>query len=180
MNQPLARASAGIALIAATSLGLSACGSSQPKSSAPPSSASPSASPSPTGPMPADAAVTAAVTKAYTTFFNGTKNPAAAAAALQNGSKLTAVMAQAAKSPTAAGISAKVSKVVLVNPHLAKVTFSLFSKGFAVLTNTSGEAVLTGSTWQVAATTFCGLTAAESGGTIPAGCTPAIVAVPSQ
>ena len=178
MNQPIVRASAGLALIAATTLGLSACGSSPAKSSAPPSSSSPSASPTAAG--SSAAAVTAAVTKAYTTFFDGTKHPAQSEAALQNGSKLTAVMAEAAKSPTAADISAKVSKVVLINPHLAKVTFSLFSKGFAVLTNTSGEAVLTGSTWQVAAATFCGLTAAEAGGTIPAGCTASVMAVPTQ
>lgn len=182
MKQTLTRAVAGTALATTAVLGLAACGSSHttntaPKPSVTPSTAAPTAS---TGPAAADAATTAAVTKAYTTFFNGTKNPAASMAALQNGTQLAAVMAQAAKSPTAADISAKVSKVTLVNAHVADVTFSLFSKGFAVLTNTSGKAVLVNGHWQVAATTFCGLTAAQAGGVVPAGCTPALVALPSS
>ncbi|WP_338179619.1 hypothetical protein [Jatrophihabitans sp.] len=138
-----------------------------------------SSAPIATGSTPADAATTAAVTKAYTTFFGGTKDPAALAADLQNGTKLAAALAEEAKNPTAATLTATVSKVVLANPHVADVTFTLLSKGAPLLANTSGKAVLVGGTWQLAATTFCGLVAAT--GTTPPVCEqPAITALPSS
>jgi hypothetical protein len=164
-----------IATVAVTgALALAACSSSggtkpatSPSSPAPTTSSSPapvSSSPvasSPAAPTPADAATTAAVTKAYTTFFGGTKNPAALVADLQNGDKLSAALATEAKNPTAPYLTAKVSKVVLENPHVADVTWTLLEKGSALLTNTSGKAVLVGGTWKLAAETFCGLVLAS-------------------
>jgi len=133
----------------------------------PPVSSPPASSPA--AGTPADAATTAAVTKAYTTFFGGTKDQAALVADLQNGDKLTAALALEAKNPTAATLTATVSKVVLENPHVADVTFTLLSSGSPLLTDTPGKAVLVDGTWKLAAATFCGLVAAS--GTTPPACT---------
>jgi hypothetical protein len=119
------------------------------------------------------------VTKAYTTFFGGTKNPAALIADLQNGPKLSAALAQESSNPTAATLTATVSAVTLLNPHVANVTWTLLSKGSPLLTNTSGQAVLEDGTWKLAAGTFCGLVAAS--GTVPAACSDtSITGVPSS
>ena len=120
-------------------------------------------------PTPADAATTAAVTKAFTTFFGGTKDPTALVADLQNGPQLSAALAQEAQNPTAATLTATVSKVMLANPHVADVTFTLLSKGSPLLKNTPGNAVLENGVWKLAAGTFCGLVAAS--GQTPAACT---------
>ena len=171
---------AGIKLIAvgATVATLAACGSSN----SPKASITPSTSPSPTASTtgPADPAVTAAVTRAYETFFSGNKHPAQALAALQNGDKLVSVLAQSAKNPMSGSITATVSKVVLANPHLALVTFTLLEKGTPLLPNNVGKAVLVGGTWKVAAITFCGLQAATQGNKVPAACTPGVMALPTS
>jgi hypothetical protein len=120
-------------------------------------------------PAPADAATKAAVIKAYTTFFGGTTDPAALVADLQNGDQLAAALAQEAKNPTAATLTATVSSVLLANPHVANVTFTLLSKGAPLLKDTPGNAVLENGVWKLAAGTFCGLVAAS--GQTPAACT---------
>ena len=149
-----------------------------PTTSAPVVSSPPADSSSAAG-TPADAATTAAVTKAYTTFFGGTKDPAALIADLQNGPKLSAALAQESSNPTAATLTATVSAVTLVNPHVANETWTLLSKGSPLLTNTSGQAVLEDGTWKLAAGTFCGLVAAS--GTVPAACSDtSITGVPSS
>jgi hypothetical protein len=122
----------------------------------------------PAGPAPADAATKAAVIKAYTTFFGGTKSIPALVADLQNGDKLGDALAAQAKNPVAATLTATVSAVTLENPHVANVTFTLLSKGAALLTNTPGKAVLVDGTWRLAADTFCGLVAAA--GPVPPSC----------
>lgn len=167
-------AAAGLALFS-----LAACGSSHP-SSAPkpsPSGGSTSSSPAPSVLTPA---ATAQIKHAYTTFLGGAnKDPQVIPTVLQNADKLTAVIAAQAKNPITAGLSATVSKVTLVNPHLADVTFTLLSKGQPLLSNQVGKAVLVDGTWKVAAYTFCGL--ASVAGTIPPECKQAsVVALPTS
>jgi len=133
----------------------------------------------PAAPVAADAATTAAVTKAYTTFFGGAKDQAALIDDLQNGDKLTAALAAEAKNPTAATLTATVSKVVLENPHVADVTFTLLSSGSVLLADQPGKAVLVDGKWKLAAATFCGLAAA--GGPLPPACADtSITAVPTS
>jgi hypothetical protein len=149
-----------------------------PTTSAPVDTSAPVSTSAPAG-TAADAATVAAVTKAYTTFFGGTKDPAALLADLQNGPKLSAALAQEATNPTAATLTATVSAVTLLNPHVANVTWTLLSKGAPLLSNTAGQAVLEDGTWKLAAGTFCGLVAAS--GTVPAACSDtSITAVPSS
>lgn len=164
-------AAAGLALVS-----LAACGSSN-------SSTAPKTSPSAgTSPLPASSVLTPAATAqiktAYTTFF-GIKNPALIPTVLQNADKLTAVIAAQSKNPISAGLSATVSKVALVNPHLADVTFNLLNKGQMLAPNQVGKAVLVDGTWKVAAYTFCGL--ASVAGPVPAECQVAsTVALPTS
>lgn len=133
----------------------------------------------PAGPTPADAATTAAVTKAYTTFFGGTKDPAVLVADLQNGTKLAGPLATEAKNPTAATLTAKVTKVTLENPHVADVTFTLLSSGSVLLADQPGKAVLVDGHWTLAAATFCGLVLA-SGATPPECSDQSIIGLPTS
>ena len=174
-----------LSLTACSSSGTKASTSTTPSTPASTSSSAPAPStpapstPTSTAPAPADAATTAAVKKAYATFFGGTKNQAALIADLQNGDKLTAALIQQSKNPVAATLTATVSTVSLENPHVADVTFTLLSKGAPLLSNTPGKAVLVDGTWKLAAETFCGLVAAS--GTTPAACTDqSVVALPSS
>ena len=149
-----------------------------PVTSTPAAPTTPPATSSSAAPTPADAATTAAVTKAYTTFFGGTKDQAKLVADLQNGDKLTAALIAEAKNPTAATLTATVSKVVLANPHVANVTFTLLSKGAPLLSNQPGNAVLVNGTWTLAAGTFCGLVAAA--GPLPAACSDTSITRPRR
>lgn len=168
MNLKRKRAGVGAAVAATAILGLTACGSSNP-------AAAPTPSPTPTPTMSPSTAVTAA----YATFFGGSKDPKRLAAVLQNGDKLAAVIAQGLKSPMLGGLTAKVSNVSLVNPHLATVTFTLLSHGSPLVANTIGKAVLVDGTWKVAAYTYCGLL--SSAGPAPAACkAPGVTTLPSS
>lgn len=166
-------------MICALAIPLSACssGSGSSKSTAattpaaaPASTQSSTPPPSPTSAFSttADAATVAAVSKAYTTFFDAKQTHAALVADLQNGPKLSDALTQQAQNPTAKTLSAKVTKVTLQNPHVALVTFTLLSNGSVLLANTPGKAVLEDGTWKLAAETFCGLVAAT--GKIPPIC----------
>ena len=177
-------------LAGALAFAMTACSSSSPSkatSSTPVSTPAATTSSAPSTPAPstsssatpADAATTAAVTKAYTLFFGGTKDQAKLVADLQNGDKLIAALIQQSKNPVAATLTATVSAVTLENPHVADVTFTLLSKGAALLKDTPGKAVLVNGTWTLAAETFCGLVAAS--GTTPAPCTDqTVIGLPSS
>ena len=151
---------------------LTACGGSSP-------AAAPGTTPltTPSG-SPVDSATTAAVSKTYATVYGGTKDLATLVASIQNGDKLSPVLAQALKNPLTAGLTATVSKVTAINPHVVSVTFTLLSHGSPLLANTKGKAVLVSGKWLLAADTYCGLLAAS--GHLPSQCSPAVIAIPSS
>jgi hypothetical protein len=117
---------------------------------------------------PADAATTAAVTKAFTTFFGGTTTLEQSVEAVQNGSQLADSLAKQLQNPTAKTLTASVTSVALVNADVASVIFTLNSKGAPLLSNQPGYAVLQNGVWKLAAQTYCGLVSAE--GQAPAAC----------
>jgi hypothetical protein len=101
--------------------------------------------------------VTALITQAYEVFFSNNSTTPQSQAALQHGEKFTAALDAEGTSSYATKSSATVSKVVVLSPNSADVTFSVISNGVAVLKDTPGKAVREGGTWKVAAQTFCAL-----------------------
>lgn len=127
--------------------------------------------------VPADAATTAAIGKAYATFFGSSSTLAQSQAALQHGDKFTATLKAEGSSSYAQKSGAKVTSVRLLRPDVAAVTFSITSGGSVMLPDAPGYAVKSGDTWQVAAKTFCGLMKLQQ--QAPAACDdPAVTALP--
>jgi hypothetical protein len=112
--------------------------------------------------------VTALITQAYEVFFSNNSTTPQSQAALQHGEKFTAALDAEGTSSYATKSSATVSKVVVLSPNSADVTFSVISNGVAVLKDTPGKAVREGGTWKVAAQTFCALLALQ--GNPPSAC----------
>jgi hypothetical protein len=73
-------------------------------------------------------------------------------------------LAAQAKLPAASTATARVSRVTLVSPAEATVTYSILTNGSPVLTNQRGIAVYASGQWRVALTSFCRLLALENGG----------------
>jgi hypothetical protein len=139
-----------------------------PATSASPTTAtSPASQPTGSG-TPADAATTTAVADAYKRFFTPTNTAAELESSIQGGSQLSAALATQAKNPLASTLSVSVSKVALLNPDAALVTFRLLSKGKPLLPSSPGYAVKENGTWLLAAQTFCALVQLE--GPFPAAC----------
>jgi hypothetical protein len=117
----------------------------------------------------ANSATTKAITKAYRLFFDSTGPTKQGVANLQHGAKFRAtIIDESSSSYGKQKTSATVSKVQLVEPKVARVTFTIKVAGQALLPNSQGYAVREGGRWKVADKTFCGLLTAE--GTAPALC----------
>jgi hypothetical protein len=127
---------------------------------------------------PAPASVRAAVAKAYAEFF-GYKTPVAVAEKyLQHGSVFASTLAAQARQGVQQRLTARVSKVVLLSPDAAAVTFTLLGGGKPLLPDSPGNAVREAGTWKVAAKTFCDLVQLQS--SAPKQCNdPQLTAVPS-
>lgn len=163
-----------------TTLSLSACGDNSGNTEAPtradtgrPANTA-STSGTPTGSASGSAQAggspqdQAAVTANFTRFFD-TKTPQSEAITLlQNGPVFATVIAEQAASPQSKGSSVSVSKVNVISPDKATVTFSVLINGQPVLPNQGGWAVKQDGRWKVAAQTFCGLV--SMGGPTPAAC----------
>lgn len=150
---------AHVALLAVPALiALSGCGSSG-SGGAPATSAH-----TPTGgattahssAAPAPASVRTAVAKAYAEFFSYQSSVAASERYLQHGPVFAATLAAEGKTGMQ-HVQARVTKVTMVSPNVAAVTFSLLSGSKPLLPASPGNAVREGGTWKVAAKTFCGL-----------------------
>jgi hypothetical protein len=127
--------------------------------------------------IPVDAATRTAISHAYSTFFASTSTTAQSQQALQHGERFTKTLAEQAKSAYADSSSAAVNSVRLVRPAVAAVTFTITSGGSALLSKVPGYAVRTGTTWQVAAETFCALLRLQQDA--PAACDdPTVTALP--
>ena len=95
---------------------------------------------------------------------------------LEDGSQFAPIIKAQAGSGLASGAAAKVSKVVVVSPTQAKVTYTILLAGQPVLKNQSGVAVFQDGRWKVGAASFCGLLILENGGSsknLPAACSAA-------
>lgn len=92
---------------------------------------------------------------------------------LQDGQTFQSIIKSQAGSGLAASATAKVTKVTMVSPTQAKVTYSILIGGQPALANQAGVAVLQDGTWKVGLASFCGLLAVENGGKtsgLPAAC----------
>ena len=172
-----------ILLVCALAAGIAACSSSGNSSSSGASS-SPSSAPSSSAPATSSAPVTsaspvsssgatAAITTNWEAFFSPKTPVAKRVSLLQDGQTFASVIRSQAGSGLASSATAKVTKVTVVSPSQAKVTYNILLGGQPALSNQSGVAVKQAGTWKVGVASFCGLLTVENGGKtsgLPAAC----------
>ena len=168
-----------ILLVCALAAGIAACSSSSNSSSSGASS-SPSSAPSSSASAPATSAspvsssgATAAITADWEAFFSPKTPVAKRVSLLQDGQTFASVIRSQAGSGLASSATAKVTKVTVVSPSQAKVTYTILLGGQPALSNQSGVAVKQGGTWKVGVASFCGLLTVENSGKtsgLPAAC----------
>jgi hypothetical protein len=166
-----------ILLVSALAAGIAACSSSGNSSSSGASS-SPSSAPSSSAAAPSSApasssGTTSTIAANWAAFFNAKTPVAKRISLLQDGQTFASVIRAQAGSGLAASATAKVTKVTIVSPSQAKVTYSILIGGQSALSGQSGVAVLQGGTWKVGLASFCGLLTLENGGKtsgLPAAC----------
>jgi hypothetical protein len=168
------RRTAAVVLVLAMAAAIAGCSSSKAKSGSPATKTSTSSS---TSGATASSADVAAITSAYTRFFNPKTSLAESMSLLQDGAAFKAALEQQATTAQAKTASATVSKVNLQSPNTAVVTFTILISGSPVLKDTPGYAVREGGTWKVAGQTFCGLLVLN-GGAPPACDTAAATSLP--
>jgi hypothetical protein len=166
------RALSEILLACALGAGVAACGSSG-TSSAPKTAASKTTAPKASASASSSAMAEAQIKANWMAFFNPKTSVAKRISLLQDGQEFASVIKSQASSALAAGVSVKVTKVTLVSPARAKVTYTILESGKPVLANQSGVAVYQDRTWKVGIASFCALLAMENGGKtsgLPAAC----------
>jgi hypothetical protein len=146
---------AGLALCAA----VAACGSSGSGASGATKSAS--SVPSPTA--VSGSAVTQ-IKNNWATFFNAKTPAAKRESLLQNGQAFDSVIKAQSGSGLASSVTAKVTKVTVVSPTQAKVTYTIYVAGSPQLRDRPGVAVRENGIWKVGDASFCGLLALQNGG----------------
>jgi len=167
-----------ILLVCALAAGIAACSSSGNSSGASSSpSSAPSSSATAASASPVSGSGDAATIKAnWEAFFNPKTPVAKRVSLLQDGQTFSTVIKSQAGSGLASSASAKVTKVTVVSPSQAKVTYSILLGGQPVLSGRTGVAVKQGGTWKVGVASFCGLLTVENNGKtsgLPAACTSA-------
>jgi hypothetical protein len=154
-------------------LAVAACGGSgggSPQASTSPTAGGASASASAPGPASKAAGQISANWEA---FFNAKTPLAQRVKYLQSGHVFAPVLRAQARSALASSASAKVTKVVMVSPHQATVTYTILVSGQPMLRDQTGVAVLQGGVWKVGDASFCGLLKLENQGSsssLPAAC----------
>jgi hypothetical protein len=172
-GRPARAGTAAGALVLAV-LVLTACSSSKSPATAGSHSTTSTAAGAGAG-SPADVA---AIKNAYVKLFAASTPMDTSVSLLQDGEAFRATLIEQGKSTYAKEATATVSKVVVISPTRANVTFSILLNGSPVLPNQPGYAIRDKGVWKVAGVTFCGLLAAQ--GTPPAVCSqPAATALPS-
>jgi hypothetical protein len=164
-----------VLLVSALAAGIAACSSSGNSSGASPSpSSAPSSSATAASASPVSGSGDAATIKAnWEAFFNPKTPVAKRVSLLQDGQTFATVIKSQAGSGLASSASAKVTKVTVVSPSQAKVTYSILLGGQPVLSGRTGVAVKQGGTWRVGVASFCGLLTVENNGKtsgLPAAC----------
>jgi hypothetical protein len=164
------RTLSGIVLVCALGADVAACGSSSSSTS----SASKTSAPQTSAPAASSSSSAQAQIKANWVAFFDPKTPVAKRISLlQDGQQFASIIQGQASSTLASQVSATVTKVTLVSPTQAKVTYTLLEGGKPVLSNQTGVAVLQNGVWKVGIASFCGLLALENGGktsSLPAAC----------
>jgi hypothetical protein len=163
------RALSGIVLACVVGVTAAACGSSGSSSS--PSTTAPATPAAAT--TQASSAAAAQVAVDWVAFFSAKTPAAKRVSLLQDGSQFAAIIKAQAGSGLAAQASAKVSKVTVVSPTSARVSYSILEGGQPALQNQSGVAVYQNGTWKVGVASFCGLLVLENNGStasLPAAC----------
>jgi hypothetical protein len=156
-----------IAVSSALAVALVGCSSSG--TTTPKASSSPAAPASAAAPGSAKAKITAN----WQAFFNAKTPVARRVQLLQNGPVFAPIIRAQSGSTLASAATAQVTKVTVVSPTQAKVTYSILVGGTPELKNQAGVAVLQGGTWKVGDASFCGLLTLENGGNasgLPAAC----------
>ena len=164
-----------VLLVCALAAGIAACSSSGNSSGASPSpSSAPSSSATAASASPVSGSGDAATIKAnWEAFFNPKTPVAKRVSLLQDGQTFATVIKSQAGSGLASSASAKVTKVTVVSPSQAKVTYSILLGGQPVLSGRTGVAIKQGGTWKVGVASFCGLLTVENNGKtsgLPAAC----------
>jgi hypothetical protein len=153
-------------LLAAAAVSLTACGSS--------SSPASTTSPKPSKSAASSASATQKLIAAdWTAFFSGKTPVSRRVTLVQDGTMFAPLITAQSHLSLARQASAKVTKVTVTSPTMAKVTYSILESGAPVLTNKTGVAVYQDHTWKVGVASFCGLLAAENNGNtakLPAAC----------
>jgi hypothetical protein len=127
---------------------------------------------------PADpAAEKAAITAAFTEFFDGKTATPRREQLLQNGPLFAQVLAQQARSGLNSTSSVQVGTVTLHPPSLATAGYTVLLAGKPALANQLGIAVRISGNWLVSAGTFCALLTLE-GQAPPACAQPTATALP--
>ena len=166
-----------ILLVCALAAGIAACSSSG-NSSGSGASSSPSQAPSSSAPAtsasPVSSSGAAATIKAnWEAFFNPKTPVAKRVSLLQDGQTFSSVIKAQAGSGLASQATSKVTKVTVVSPTQAKVTYSILLAGQTALADRPGVAVYQDGTWKVGVASFCGLLTVENSGKtsgLPAAC----------
>jgi hypothetical protein len=131
-----------------------------------------------TGGASADPATTAAVSAAFTTFFDGSAAVSTRLTFLQNAEIFEQALAAQSSSPLISQTSVTLSRVSLTTATQATVIYTVFLSGKQLLADQTGTAVEINGGWKVAAATFCALL--TLGGQAPAACAQAsTTALPS-
>ena len=146
---------AGFALCAA----VAACGSSGSGGSGATKPAS--SAPSPTA---VSGSAVSQIKNNWATFFNAKTPAATRVSLLQNGQDFESVIKAQSGSGLASSVTAKVTKVTVVSPAQANVTYTIYVAGAPELTNRPGTAVRENGIWKVGDASFCGLLALQNGG----------------
>jgi len=113
------------------------------------------------GPSSSSASATSQVRANWVTFFKGSSPTATRVALLQHGAEARGILAAAAGSGFARGLSATVTKVTITSPTTAAVTYAIAIGGVPLLADQHGTAVKVGTVWQVSTQSFCSLLALE-------------------
>jgi hypothetical protein len=153
-----------IFLVAAAAVTLAACSSSSSSGS----------TPSPTPSKTTAASATAKLIAAnWAAFFNANTPVSKRINLVQDGTMFAPLIKAQSHLSLAKTASAKVTKVTVTSPTMAKVTYSILVSGAPVLSNKTGVAVYQDHTWKVGVASFCGLLGLENNGNtakLPAAC----------
>lgn len=115
-------------------------------------------------PTAANGSAVSQIENNWAAFFNPKTPASKRVSLLQNGQLFASVIRAQAGSALASSVTAKVTKVKLVSPTQAKVTYTIYVAGSPQLRDRPGVAVRENGIWKVGDASFCGLLVLQNGG----------------